>query len=184
MVSYYFLCHQGAAPWTARRRSLQVLTDSLILRGIHPPGESGWGPWMYNGTQWGAGTSEGRGIPLIRLVRTWVQIQACPRRQKGRLITSLWETLVTAFFGVKPCFSGSGNRVEVLWYVRVYENVSWDAAQLQSEWHFPHSVSVWQSGNRRRWVEIRVKTLPWSVSLITLKRDLMETMELTQLLTS
>jgi hypothetical protein len=28
-------------------------------------------------------------------------------------------------------------------------------------------------------VEIRVKTLPWSVQLITLKRDLMETMELT-----
>jgi hypothetical protein len=28
-------------------------------------------------------------------------------------------------------------------------------------------------------VEIRVKTLPWSVWLKTLKRDLMETMELT-----
>jgi hypothetical protein len=35
------------------------------------------------------------------------------------------------------------------------------------------------SGNRRRWVEIRVKTLLWSVWLKTLKRDLMEIMELT-----
>jgi hypothetical protein len=32
------------------------------------------------------------------------------------------------------------------------------------------SVSVWQSGNGRRWVEIRVKTLPWSVWLIIFKK--------------
>jgi hypothetical protein len=36
-----------------------------------------------------------------------------------------------------------------------------------------------KSGNGRRWVEIRVKTLHWSVWLKTLKRDLMETMKLT-----
>jgi hypothetical protein len=40
-------------------------------------------------------------------------------------------------------------------------------------------VSVWQAGNRRRSAEIRVRTLPWSMWLKTLKRDLMETMELT-----
>jgi hypothetical protein len=34
------------------------------------------------------------------------------------------------------------------------------------------------SGNGRRWVEVRVKTLPWSAWLKTLKRDLMETIEL------
>jgi hypothetical protein len=32
------------------------------------------------------------------------------------------------------------------------------------------SVSVWQSGNGRRWAEIRVRTLPWSVWLKTLKK--------------
>jgi hypothetical protein len=32
-------------------------------------------------------------------------------------------------------------------------------------------------GDGKRWVEIRVKTLPWNVWLKTLKRDLMETME-------
>jgi hypothetical protein len=40
------------------------------------------------------------------------------------------------------------------------------------------SVSVLPSGNMRRWVEIRVKTLPWNVWIETLKRDLIETMEL------
>jgi hypothetical protein len=30
-----------------------------------------------------------------------------------------------------------------------------------------------------KWVEIRVRSLPWSVFLKTLKRDLMETLELT-----
>jgi hypothetical protein len=35
------------------------------------------------------------------------------------------------------------------------------------------------SGNGRKWVEIRVKTLPWSVWFNILKGNLMETMELT-----
>jgi hypothetical protein len=35
------------------------------------------------------------------------------------------------------------------------------------------------SGNRRKWVKIRVKTSPWSAWLKILKRDLMETVELT-----
>jgi hypothetical protein len=39
-------------------------------------------------------------------------------------------------------------------------------------------MSVLPSGNER-WVEISIRTLPWRVWLITLKRDLMETMELT-----
>jgi hypothetical protein len=40
------------------------------------------------------------------------------------------------------------------------------------------SVSVLTSDNGMKWVEIRVKTLPWSVWLRILKRDLMETVEL------
>jgi hypothetical protein len=44
------------------------------------------------------GTSEGRGAPLVRLVRTRVQIQACLRRLKGRLITSQ-RPLLTTFRG-------------------------------------------------------------------------------------
>jgi hypothetical protein len=35
------------------------------------------------------------------------------------------------------------------------------------------------SGNGRKCVEIRVKIFPWSVWLKTLKRDLMENIELT-----
>jgi hypothetical protein len=31
-------------------------------------------------------------------------------------------------------------------------------------------VSVWQSGNGRRWAEIRVRTLPWSIWSKTLKK--------------
>jgi hypothetical protein len=154
--------------------------DSLILRGIHPPCELGWGPQMHSRTKWGAGTREGKGAQFIRLVRTWVQIRACPRRQKGILIYFQWDTLVTTYFGVKPCLSHSGSGMEVRCCMRVYENASWDAAQLRSEWGTPsHSVSVWQCGNRRRRVEIRVKTLPWSVWFITLKRDFMMTTELT-----
>jgi hypothetical protein len=52
-------------------------------------------------------------------VRTWVQIQACLWRQKGRLITSQ-RLLVTAFWG-EACLSGSGSRAEVLCYVKVCE---------------------------------------------------------------
>jgi hypothetical protein len=40
------------------------------------------------------------------------------------------------------------------------------------------SVSVLASGNRRKWVEIRVRAPAWSVCLKSLKRDLMETVEL------
>jgi hypothetical protein len=40
-------------------------------------------------------------------------------------------------------------------------------------------LSVLLSGNEKSWVEIRVKTLPWNLWLKTLKRNLMETMELT-----
>jgi hypothetical protein len=40
------------------------------------------------------------------------------------------------------------------------------------------SVSVWQAGNWRRWAETRVRTLPWSVWLKTLKGDLVEIIEL------
>jgi hypothetical protein len=40
-------------------------------------------------------------------------------------------------------------------------------------------MSILTSGNGRKWVEIRVKTPPWSVWLNTLIRDLIKTMELT-----
>jgi hypothetical protein len=85
-------------PQTTRRRSHQMPTDNLIQRGICPPGESGWRPQIHNGTCWGAETSERREAPLVRLVRTRVQIQVCLRRQKGRLITSQ-RLLVTTFWG-------------------------------------------------------------------------------------
>jgi hypothetical protein len=41
------------------------------------------------------------------------------------------------------------------------------------------SVSVWQAGKGRRWAEVRVRTLPLSIWLKTLKGDLMEIMKLT-----
>jgi hypothetical protein len=180
MGSYHHPCHWGAFPWTTRRRSHQAPMDSLIQRGIYLSSKLGWGPFMHHGTQWVSGTSKGRGALLIRLIRTWVQIQTCPRRQKGSLITSQWDILVTTNFGVKPCLSVSRSGMEVQCCMRVCENASWDAAQLWSEWRIPSlSVSVWQSGNEQRYVEIRVTTLLWSVWLITLKRDLMETTELT-----
>jgi hypothetical protein len=85
-------------PWTTRKRSHQAPTDSLIQRGTHPPGRSRWRPQMHNGTQWVSGTNEGREAPLFRLARTRVHIQACLRRQKGRLITSQ-RSLVTTVWG-------------------------------------------------------------------------------------
>jgi uncharacterized membrane protein YbaN (DUF454 family) len=45
---------------------------------------------------------QGEGSTTHQMVRTWVQIQAYPRRQKGSLITSQWDILVTAILGVKP----------------------------------------------------------------------------------
>jgi hypothetical protein len=63
------------------------------------------------------------GSPLVRLVRTWVWIQTWLRRQKGSMINSQQDTLVTAFW-VKPCLSGSGSGVDVLCCVRVYKIVS------------------------------------------------------------
>jgi hypothetical protein len=167
MVNYHLLCYWDASPglpgWDPTR---------CQWRGIHPPGESVWGPWMHR-TQWGAGTSDkGRGAPLIRLLVT----QTCHRNPKESLITSQRDILVTAILGVKPCFSGSGSSMELRCCMRVYENASWDAAQLWTEWGIPsRSVSVFPSGNGRRNVEIRVKTLPCSVWLITLKGDLMKT---------
>jgi hypothetical protein len=41
------------------------------------------------------------------------------------------------------------------------------------------SMSALTSSNRKKWVEIRVRALPWSVYLKTLKRDLMDSMKLT-----
>jgi hypothetical protein len=61
--------------------------------------------------------------------------------------------------------------MEVWCCIRVYENVSRDAAQLRSEGGVPyHSVSVWQSGNRRRWVEIRVKNTPLECMISNFKK--------------
>jgi hypothetical protein len=68
------------------------------------------------------GTSEGKGVLLIRLVRTQVEIQVCPRRQKRSLITSQWDIIVTAIFGVKPRVTDLRINMEVWCYMRVYEN--------------------------------------------------------------
>jgi hypothetical protein len=85
----------GCIPRTAGWRSHQVPMDSLIC-SIHPSGELALRPWMHKGTHWGEGTN--LGALLFVLVRTWVQIQACLRRQKGSLITSK-RPLVTACWG-------------------------------------------------------------------------------------
>jgi hypothetical protein len=67
------------------------------------------------------------GALLIRLVRTWVQIQACLRRQKGSLINSQ-RHLSNPLFGVKPSSrfreGELGVRVEVLCCVGVCESAS------------------------------------------------------------
>jgi hypothetical protein len=92
---YHLPCHAGVSPRIDPTRHQRTAWSEV---GIHPPSELGWGPWMHNGTQWGTGTSKWRGALLIRLVRTQVQIHACPRKQKGRLTTSQWYTPVAAFF--------------------------------------------------------------------------------------
>jgi hypothetical protein len=159
----------GCIPPTIRRRSHQAPMGSLIWRDTPPPSESGWRPRMHNGTHWGAGTSEGRWALFIRLVRTQVQMQACPRRQKGSLITTQWDTLVTTFLWGETV---SLRFREQYGSMVLYESI-WKCelrCRLQSEWGIPScSMSVYPSSNGRRWVEIRVKTLPWSVWLITLK---------------
>jgi hypothetical protein len=118
-----------------------VPINSLILRGIHPPSVSGWEPPMHNGTQWGTGTRKGCRALLIRLVRTWVQIQTCPRRQKGSLITSQWGILATDIFGVNSCFSDARSSMEVWCCMRVYENESWDAGCEANE-EFPPALCL------------------------------------------
>jgi hypothetical protein len=145
MVSYHLPCHWDVYPWTSRRRSHQVPMDSLIWRGIHLPGKSGWGPWMHNGTQWGTGTSEGRGASFIRLVRTQVQIQACPRRQKERLITSQRLLVTTSNPGETVSlrfrkWGGSTVPCEC-------ESAGWDVAQLHSwsKWGVSRSLGPWQT---------------------------------------
>jgi hypothetical protein len=61
-----------------------------------------------------------------------------PQEAEGELDHLPMEHPSDHHFWVKSCLSGSGSSVEV--------------------W-----CCVWQSGNGRRWVEIRVKTLSWSV---------------------
>jgi hypothetical protein len=103
-------------PQASGRKSHQVPTDSLI-RGRFVLLAS-WGESLR------CTTTEPQGdlrtnleAPLIRLVRTWVRIQACPRKQKGKLIASQ-RLLVTAFWG-EACLSGSGSKAEVLCYAKV-----------------------------------------------------------------
>jgi hypothetical protein len=45
----------------------------------------------------GLGTKLGNLV--IGLVRTWIRFLACLKRQKGSLINSQWDTLITAFWG-------------------------------------------------------------------------------------
>jgi hypothetical protein len=157
-----------------------------VVTGVHPPRWPGGDPTRHQQTAWSRGgfillVSQDEGLRCTTepsevqeparegehhssTSKNLVQIQTCPKRQKGSLITSQWDILVTATLGMKPCLSGSGSGMEVQCCIRVYENASWDAVQLWTEWGVPcHSVSVWQAGNGRRWVEIRVRTLPWSV---------------------
>jgi hypothetical protein len=97
--------------------SLVTRVHSLVCQGKIPPGVNGqldpegnsssqrvgvralhahWNPVRHRNQR-----GEGRGAVPVRLERTWVRIQACFRRQKGRLITSQ-----RSLFGMKPGLSG------------------------------------------------------------------------------
>jgi hypothetical protein len=146
MMSYHLPCHQGTPPQIARRRWHQVPMDTFIQSGIHPSGELGWRPRMHNGTQWGAGTSKGRGAPIIRLIRTRVHIQACPRRQKGRLITSQWDTLVTPFFRVNHVsqFWGAVWKYCAVWeYMKMWAERSPAAKWVRSSLPLCLCLAIW-----------------------------------------
>jgi hypothetical protein len=92
-VSYHLPCHQGvpSGPLGGDPTRRQWTTWS-----------GGWfvllASWVRaSDAQWNT-VRHRKGAPLIRLVRTQVQIQSCLSRQKGRLITSQ-RLLVTAFWG-------------------------------------------------------------------------------------
>jgi hypothetical protein len=76
---------------------------------------------LHKGTWKGLGTN--LGAPLIRLVRTRVQIQVCLRKQKENMINSQ-KALSNMLFGGETMVSGTGSGVEVLYCVRVCESVS------------------------------------------------------------
>jgi hypothetical protein len=61
---------------------------TMLIQGEGAPLPASHGSkfWLHKRTWKGLGTN--LGAPLIRLIRTWVQIQACFRRQKGNLINS------------------------------------------------------------------------------------------------
>jgi hypothetical protein len=103
----------------------------LLLPGATTPCWSGGGSLslgepkgqvqMHKGTWKGLGTN--LGAPLIRLVRTRVQIQVCLRKQKENMINSQ-KALSNMLFGGETMVSGTGSGVEVLYCVRVCESVS------------------------------------------------------------
>jgi hypothetical protein len=195
MVNYHLPCHHGASSRLLGGYPTRRQWTAWSGGWICPPGESRQGPWMHNGTHWDSRTK--LVTLLFILVRTQVWIQACLRRQKGRLNTSQ-RILVTACWG--ETVSLRFRKYYTMWeYIKVQ---GWDAAQVRSEWwvdsqfhcelirsrvsptgalvqgldrltgakELPKSpwnpspsVYVLPSCKGRRWVEIRVKTLPWSI---------------------
>jgi hypothetical protein len=111
--------------------SCQQLNVSSPLGGLPLPGTSFWGEgaslllswggefWLHKGTWKGSGTN--LGALLIRLVRSWVRIQTCLRRQKERLIT--WRHLSNSLLGCETVFQvqGVGQKYCTVW---VWESVS------------------------------------------------------------
>jgi hypothetical protein len=83
----------GCIPWTTGRRSHQVPMDRLIRRG-------NLSSWQVRAKALDAQKDPLRTNlgALFVLVRTQVQIQACLRRQKERLITSQ-RPLLTTYWG-------------------------------------------------------------------------------------
>jgi hypothetical protein len=95
-VSYCLPCHWGASPRLLGGDPTRHQQTAWSEEGIHPPSDLGWRSRMHDGTQWGEVTN--LEALLVRLVKTWVEIQACLRRQTGRLITSQRQ-IVTTFWG-------------------------------------------------------------------------------------
>jgi hypothetical protein len=110
-------------PWPAGRATSARHHQTILILGEIASllANQGGEFQLHKGTQKGLGTN--LGALLISLVRTWVQIQACFRRQKGSLINSQ-RHLSNPLLGVKPCLSGSESGTEVLCCVRVCEGAS------------------------------------------------------------
>jgi hypothetical protein len=108
------------SPWPLGGLPLPALPDCVDLgEGASLLASQGGEFWLHKGTWKGSGTN--LGALLIRLVRSWVRIQTCLRRQKERLIT--WRHLSNSLLGCETVFQvqGVGQKYCTVW---VWESVS------------------------------------------------------------